>query len=135
VGVPDNSLQRTRTDAERSANRPIKNSDTLEGPEGALAFYHELCSGEDEYTRYEVSESQLNALGYRLLQDVKTELAIGIFELDVSEHPESANAYDSLGEAYAASGEKEPAIRNCEKYLALDPGNDNARRMLEGLRR
>ncbi len=107
----------------------------LEGPEGALAFYHELCSGEDGYARYEVSESQLNAVGYRLLGDGKTELAIGVFELCVAEHPESANAYDSLGEAYAASGEKELAIKNYEKSLALDPGNDNARRMLEELRR
>lgn len=107
----------------------------LEGPEGAIAYYHELRSAEDPYARYEVGESQLNALGYRLLGDGKTDLAIGIFELNVSEHSESANTYDSLGEAYAAAGEKELAIRNYEKSLALDPGNDNARRMLEDLRR
>ncbi len=107
----------------------------LEGPDGAIAYYRELRSAEDPYARYEVRESQLNALGYRLLGDGKIELAIGIFEFMVSEHPESANAYDSLGEAYAGGGEKDLAIANYEKSLALDPGNDNARRMLEELRR
>jgi hypothetical protein len=109
--------------------------DGLEGPEGAIAYYHELRSGEDESTRYDVRESQLNATGYRLLEDGKTELAIGIFKLNVAEHPESANTYDSLGEAYAAAGDKELAIKNYEKSLELDPGNDNARRVLEDLRR
>ena len=113
--------------------RAVRNG--LEGSEGVIAYYNELRSGEDRYARYEVSESQLNALGYRLLENGKTELAIAIFELNVSEHPESSNVYDSLGEAYAASGQKELAIRNYEKSLALDPGNDNARRMLEDLRR
>jgi tetratricopeptide (TPR) repeat protein len=107
----------------------------LEGPDGAIAYYQELRSGADGHAGYDVSESQLNALGYRLLQEGKTELAIGVFEFCVAEHPESANAYDSLGEAYAALGEKESAIRNYEKSLEMDPGNDNARRMLEDLRR
>jgi tetratricopeptide (TPR) repeat protein len=113
--------------------RAVQNG--LDGPEGTIAYYHQLCSGEDESTRYEVHETQLLAAGYRLLEDDKTQLAIGLFELCVAEHPESANAYDSLGEAYAASGEKELAIRNYEKSLELDPSNDNARRMLEDLRR
>jgi len=107
----------------------------LEGPEGVVAYYHGLCSGEGEFARYDVFESQLIATGYLLLGEGKVELATGIFELSVSEHPESWNAYDSLGEAYAVAGEKEPAIWNYEKSLELNPGNDNARRMLEDLRR
>jgi len=107
----------------------------LEGPEGLIAYYNALESGEDETARYDVHETQLLAAGYRLLEDGKTELAIGVFELCVAEHPESANAYDSLGEAYAAVGNKELAIRNYEKSLELDSGNENARRMLENLRR
>ena len=98
-----------------------------------IAYYHELRSGGDGSARYDVRESQLNAAGYRLLGDDKTGLAIGVFKLCVAEHPESANAYDSLGEAYAAAGEKELAIQNYEKSLELDPGNDNARKMLEDL--
>jgi hypothetical protein len=107
----------------------------LEGPDGLIAYYHALESDEDGAAQYDVHETQLLAAGYRLLEDGKTELAIGVFELCVAEHPESANAYDSLGEAYAAAGKKELAIANYEKSLELDPGNDNARRMLEDLRR
>lgn len=113
--------------------RAVENG--LEGSKGAITYYNELRSGEGALTSYDVHESQLNAVGYRLLGDGRTELAIGIFALCVSEHPESANAYDSLGEAYTAAGQKELAIRNYEKSLELDPGNDNARRGLEGLRR
>jgi hypothetical protein len=113
--------------------RAVENG--LEGPGGMIAYYHELRSAEDPYARYEVSEVHLNALGYRLLGEGKTELAIGVLEFCVAEHPESANAYDSLGEAYAAAGRKELAIRSYEKSLELDPGNENARRMLEDLPR
>jgi tetratricopeptide (TPR) repeat protein len=34
--------------------------------------------------------------------------------------PQSFNVYDSLGEAYAAAGEKELAIKNYEKSLELN---------------
>lgn len=107
----------------------------LEGPDGALAYYHALESGEDGLVQYDVRETQLIAAGYRLLEGKKYDLAIGLFELCVAEHPTSSNAYDSLGEACAAAGKKDLAIQNYEKALELDPGNDNARQMLEGLRR
>lgn len=113
--------------------RAVQNG--LDGPEGTIAYYQQLCSGEDESTRYEVHETQLLAAGYRLLEDGRNELAIGIFEFNVSEHPESAQGYYCLAEAYATAGENELAIQSCEKSLALDPRNDNARRMLEDLRR
>jgi len=51
------------------------------------------------------------------------------------EYPESYNAYDSLGEAYMRAGEKDFAIRNYEKSLELNPKNENAKKMLENLRR
>jgi len=105
------------------------------GPEGAIALYNEMKSPDTGLTRYDVSERQLNSLGYRLLENDKVEEAIAVFELNVSEHPESANTYDSLGEAHMKAGQKESAIRNYEMSLKLDPGNDNAKRMLERLRK
>lgn len=107
----------------------------MEGPEGALALYHELCSGEEESTRYAVHETQLLAAAYRLLEKGQTELAIGMFEFNVSEHPESAQGYECLGGAYAVVGKKESAIECYEKSVALDPTNSNARQRLEDLRR
>ena len=53
--------------------------------------------------------------------------------MNVEMNPRSANAYDSLGEAYMMHGDKELAIRNYRKSLELDPGNDNTREMLKKL--
>ena len=79
-------------------------------------------------------EAELNDLGYHLLGEEKTSDAIAIFELNVDIYPESANAYDSLAEAYAAAGLTEQAIANYEKSLLLNPGNANASSWLAKLR-
>ena len=49
--------------------------------------------------------------------------AIRLFQRNVQEYPESGNVWDSLGEAYAAAGKKDLAIKNYEKSLQLDPKN------------
>jgi cytochrome c-type biogenesis protein CcmH/NrfG len=46
-------------------------------------------------------------------------------------YPESANTYDSLGEAYMTNGEKELAVQNYKRLLDLDPNNQNAKNMIE----
>ena len=62
------------------------------------------------------------------------EAAIEIFKLNIRAYPESANPYDSLGEAYMESGEKELAIENYEKALAMDPNTPSAIDALKKLR-
>ncbi len=47
-------------------------------------------------------------------------------------HPNSWNVYDSLGEAYAAQGNRELAVRNYRESLELNPKNTNA---VEALKR
>ncbi len=42
-----------------------------------------------------------------------------------------AIAYDSLGEAYLKQGDKAQAVANYRKSLELDPGNENARKIIE----
>ena len=80
------------------------------------------------------SETQMNALGYQYLQGGKTADAIELFKLNVLAYPESANTYDSLGEAYMTNGDKELAIKNYKKSLELDPTNKNAVEKLEQLK-
>jgi cytochrome c-type biogenesis protein CcmH/NrfG len=48
-------------------------------------------------------------------------------------YPQSSNAYDSLGEAYAANGDKANAIASYRRSLELDPKNSNAEKWLEKL--
>lgn len=60
---------------------------------------------------------------------------IEIFTENVKENPKSANAYDSLGEAYMKSGNNRLAIENYEKSVQLNPQNDNAVKILQELKR
>ncbi len=47
--------------------------------------------------------------------------------------PEAADAYDSLAEAYLLSGDKEKAIENYRRALAIDPKMESARQALKQL--
>jgi tetratricopeptide (TPR) repeat protein len=60
-----------------------------------------------------------------------TKLALEILKLNVLAYPESADANDSLGDAYLANGEKDLARQYAEKALALlasDTKESGARR-------
>jgi hypothetical protein len=76
----------------------------------------------------------LNVGGYEHLRGDRLAQAIAMFRLNVELFPASSNVYDSLGEAYMASGSTSLAIANYEKSLELNPANANAVQMLEKLR-
>jgi predicted TPR repeat methyltransferase len=48
--------------------------------------------------------------------------------------PNSGNLYDSLGEVQLKAGHREAAIQSYEKSLALDPANENAKKVLAGIK-
>jgi CubicO group peptidase (beta-lactamase class C family) len=81
-----------------------------------------------------ISEVSINSLGYRLLRQKRSADAIRIFQLNTDLHPQSANTYDSLAEAYMNSGKNPLAIQFYEKSLALDPKNSNATSQLKKLK-
>lgn len=80
------------------------------------------------------TERDVNGVGYELMRLKRLNEAIEVFKLNVESYPRSANAYDSLAEAYLESGTKELAIRNYEKSLALNPDNGNAQEKLRKLK-
>jgi CubicO group peptidase (beta-lactamase class C family) len=82
----------------------------------------------------EEHEETLNDLGYDLMANQRISDAIQIFALAVELFPQSANAYDSLGEAYMNAGQRDLAIRNYQRSLDLDPENQHAARMIAELR-
>lgn len=81
-----------------------------------------------------VTEAQMNQLGYNLLRMQRVKDAIEVFKLNAEDFPNSANVYDSLGEAYAANGEKELAIKSYQRAVELDPNNLNGAEALKKLR-
>jgi len=99
--------------------------------EAAIDTYWELK--EDYGKEYNFKESELNVLGYQLLQAGLNKQAIEIFKLNVEQFPKSFNVYDSLAEGYMMAGDKKNAIKNYEKSLKLNPDNNNAKQMLDQL--
>jgi dienelactone hydrolase len=82
------------------------------------------------------SEATLNWLGAHFLYWWgREEEAVKVFELVTELYPTSANAFDSLGEAYLAVGRTADAIRSYEKSLALDPKNENAAAILKRIKK
>jgi tetratricopeptide (TPR) repeat protein len=67
------------------------------------------------------TEVELNAYGYQLMGAGDNEKAIEILTLNTTRFPKSANAWDSLGEAYATKGDKTNAIKNFKKSLSMNP--------------
>lgn len=82
--------------------------------------------------RFISTESGINQFGYTLLGAKRVDDAIEIFKLNVEYYPNSANVYDSLGDAYQAAGKKEEAVKAYEKALSIDPNYPSS---LENLRR
>ena len=71
-------------------------------------------------------ESKINSYGYRfLLNDV--DKALEFFRKNVENYPNSANVYDSYGEALLKKGDKKNAMLNYEKAFQMDPTNTAAR--------
>lgn len=103
------------------------------GIDAAVRQYREFKSSQPEKYNFNEPERTLNVLGYALLHQRKVKEAIGVFKLNVELFPKSGNPYDSLGEAYMLTGEKELAIENYKKSLELDPQNSNAVAMLKKL--
>ena len=81
-----------------------------------------------------IEENVLNWLGYHFLYWWgREEEALEVFKLNVSLFPESANTYDSLGEAYLVRGDTDSAVRCYKKSLKLNPENTNAIQRLNQL--
>jgi CubicO group peptidase (beta-lactamase class C family) len=99
-----------------------------EGVDAALTLYQQLRTA--TATRYDFSEQELNGLGYTLLERRRPADAIRIFELNVRQFPISANAFDSLGDAFYQSGRRAEAAKAYGRAVELDPSNVEARAKL-----
>jgi CubicO group peptidase (beta-lactamase class C family) len=69
----------------------------------------------------EFNEAAVNRVGYQLMSVRRFKEAVTVLKLNVDAHPESANVYDSLAEAYMTSGDKELAVVYYKKALEAIP--------------
>jgi tetratricopeptide (TPR) repeat protein len=76
----------------------------------------------------------MNELGNNLLARNDTKTAIEIFKVNTEQYPTSGDVWDSLAEAYYKTGDRETAIKDYEKSIALDPNNENGKKMLRKIK-
>ncbi len=79
------------------------------------------------------TENEMNTIGYQYLFAKNTDKAIEIFKKNVDLHPDSWNVYDSLGEAYAANGDKKMAIEYYVKAQNMVKDENNKQRIAKVL--
>jgi tetratricopeptide (TPR) repeat protein len=105
-----------------------------EGIDATITAYRQLRERFHGRGALDFGEGTLNGFGYVLLGEGRTEDAVQIFRLNVEQYPESANAWDSLGEGYLEAGDRPRAEEAYAKSLELDPENENAREKLAEIR-
>ena len=80
-------------------------------------------------------EGKINTYGYRFLNNWNdVDEALEFFKKNVENYPESANVYDSYGEALLKKGDKKNAMINYEKAFQMDPTNTAARDIVNKLK-
>ncbi|WP_282037955.1 hypothetical protein [Saccharicrinis aurantiacus] len=77
-------------------------------------------------SEFDISESGINSLGYKVLGEGKKEEALKIFKLNIELYPNGFNTWDSYGECLLILGKKEEGIKAYKKSLELNPKNKNA---------
>lgn len=101
----------------------------FENIDSGIAYYKELKKNKPDSFNFS-DESELNNLGYKLMRSGNIISSIKLFQLYVSQFPNSANPYDSLAEAYFNNKEYTLSKQNYLKSLELNPENTNAKEML-----
>jgi len=73
-----------------------------------------------------VSEDNINALGYALMNKGLYPQAIAVLTTNTESFPKSANTWDSLADALVHSGDIKSAVKNYQKALVTDSTYSNA---------
>ena len=80
-------------------------------------------------------EKTINRLGYGSLQEKDPSSAIVLFRLNTRAYPDSANAWDSLGDGYEATNDIQDARMAYARSVELNPDNEHAKGELVKLRK
>lgn len=124
-GDPPLPISRTR-----SLTREYGRTLLAEGPTAALILYNRLKADNEHWAS---TAAGMNRLGYDLLHNGHTALALEPFRLNVILNPADGNLYDSLAEALAANGRTDEAILAYRRSLELKPDNARGREALQKL--
>ncbi|UIJ44803.1 serine hydrolase [Sphingomonas cannabina] len=99
-----------------------------QGAEAARARVDQLRTNS---TQYRLTESDLNNLGYALMEDGRMRNALAAFHTMTDLFPRSSNAFNSYGEGLEKAGLLEPALQAFRRSLELDANNTDSTGALE----
>ncbi|HEY2583649.1 MAG TPA: alpha/beta hydrolase-fold protein [Mucilaginibacter sp.] len=77
------------------------------------------------------TEDLVNQMGYACMGIHKMDIAYALFEKNTQNYPQSANAFDSLGDFYVAQGNNNKAIEAFSKSLSIQETQDTRRKLEE----
>ena len=125
-------LERLRIDVTQTTGVTFRTEQALPSPPSPSEFaalirdqgYDAAVQVVDLFRRDEpgesvVDERAMNSLGYSLAGERRFDDAIGVLKLVAYVYPDSANAEDSLGDAYLAAGQSNKARAAYQKALEL----------------
>jgi dienelactone hydrolase len=102
------------------------------GTSKAVQIFHQARKA--DATSYLFPEGVMNQAAYERLLAGQLKESIELFRLNVEAYPNSANAYDSLGDAYLADGQNDNARASSRKALELLPADKRDERFKELIR-
>lgn len=132
VGGEQPALAWLRYESYKSPARLLFKTVLGKGADVALNEYREWRKGQPAAEA--INENQMNRIGLDLLRMGRVKDAIEVLKQNVTDHPQSFNVHDSLGEAYAANGDRELAIKNYERSIELNSENKGGIEALKKLR-
>jgi tetratricopeptide (TPR) repeat protein len=131
--LPRDTLQTLLTIKHTSILDSLTAACTRGGWDAALERYRWFTDN-NFHNKCRYGVGALNQVGYQLMGDGHVADALRAFRLNVEEYPADWNVFDSYGEACMKAGMKELAIESYERAPALDPSQENPRKMLQQLR-
>lgn len=96
----------------------LTRDDLNKGIESVKSHYNRLSKKYGYHIA--IPEVTINFVGYQYLNNKQYTKAIEVFDFNIEQYPNSANVYDSLGEAFEKSGDISSAIKNYQ--IAVQKG-------------
>lgn len=109
---------------------PVTATLAAAGPEAATALYQRLVTQSE---RYDTNPERFLDATWGAIEVHRPEVVLPLVQLWVTLQPDASLAYEMLGWAYMVQGEKEAAVDNLRRALALDPNAWHAEVLLQQL--
>jgi tetratricopeptide (TPR) repeat protein len=111
----------------------LLNLNVEEDYSGLDELYNQLVLQDGEV---KLAEGDLNTIGLQFIFSKESySKGVNVLKFAINLYPNSANLHDSLAEGYFFQGDKQLALHHFEKSLALNPGNTNAIKRINEMKR